>query len=194
MKIAAVALSLAILASTWLPASAASFYRWVDAQGQVHYTDTPPPKEAKSSEQRRVDGNVIEGDKVPYAVKEAAKKHPVILYASECGDLCAKARDFLDKRGVPFTERNPAVSQADHEALKKLAGSTEVPTLVVGTMKPIKGFEAGAWTSALDVAGYPKTAPLVKPSPRKEKIVKDPSLKTPENAAGGEKPANAAPR
>lgn len=193
MKTAVFALSLALLAATWLPASAASFYRWVDAQGHVHYTDTPPPKEAKSSEQRRVDGNTIEGDKVPYAVKEAAKKYPVVLYASECGDLCAKAREFLDKRGVPFTERNPAVSQADHDALKKLVGSTEVPTLVVGTMKPVKGFEAGAWTSALDVAGYPNTAPLVKPAPRKEKIVKDPNLKTQETAVG-DKPAAPTPR
>lgn len=33
-----------------LPAGAlAELYRWVDAQGRVHYSDSPPPSDAKSS-------------------------------------------------------------------------------------------------------------------------------------------------
>lgn len=37
------ALALSIVLSLPLPASAGKLYRWIDEQGVVHFTDTPPP-------------------------------------------------------------------------------------------------------------------------------------------------------
>jgi hypothetical protein len=36
------------LLCAWLPAVAADVYRWVDREGKVHYSDTPPPGESSA--------------------------------------------------------------------------------------------------------------------------------------------------
>jgi glutaredoxin len=147
-------------------AQAGHVYRWVGADGKVQYSDTPPPPGAKNVEQKRVEGNLPESGTLPYAVREAAKKFPVTLYVTNCGELCDKAREHLKRRGIPYAEKNPAQSQAEREALNKILGSVEVPTLVVGR-SPTKGYEAGLWDAALDAAGYPKLNPLMRSSPPK---------------------------
>lgn len=140
-----------------MPLSAAQLYRWVDADGKVHYTDQPPDAKAKNVEQRRFGGNVIDTSELPYATREAAKKFPVTLYANECGEACTQAAQHLSKRGIPFV-RKTIKDEAEAEELKKLAGGLQVPMLLVGK-KSLKGFQAQDWDSALDVAGYPKNAP-----------------------------------
>jgi hypothetical protein len=145
-------------------AIAANVYHWVDSDGKVHYTDTPPPPSAKKVEQKNLGGNYIESDDLPYASKLAAQKFPVTLYATDCGAPCSNARELLNKRGVPYAFRNPAQKDAA-DALKKLLGdSLEVPVLVVGNAAPLRGFEAGAWNAALDAAGYPSSVPLRNPT------------------------------
>ncbi|OAM51909.1 hypothetical protein A7981_10030 [Methylovorus sp. MM2] len=150
--------------------SASSFaqvYKWVDAQGKIHYTDTPPmPEVAKSVETKKAQGNVIESDAQPFATKIAAEKFPVSLYTfAGCGDLCDKAKALLDKRGIPYATKS---TEEDKEALKKLTGDSQIPVLVVGNKTPRRGFEESAWNSLLDEAGYPKSNPLAnmrKPTP-----------------------------
>ena len=139
------------------PLSAAQLYRWVDAEGKVHYTDQPPDAKAKNVEQRRFGGNVIDTSELPYATREAVKKFPVTLYANDCGDPCNQAVQHLSKRGIPFV-RKTIKDEAEAEELKKLAGGLQVPMLLVGK-KSLKGFQASDWDGALDAAGYPKSAP-----------------------------------
>jgi hypothetical protein len=50
-----------------------------------------------------------------------------------------------------------SASEADAEALKKLVGAMDVPVLTLGANK-LKGYDEGSWNSALDSAGYPRTA------------------------------------
>lgn len=145
-------------------ASAAELYRWVDAEGKVHYTDQPPPASAKKVEEKNLGSNTINTSELPYATREAVKKSPVTLYANDCGDACNQARDHLAQRGVPFATKNPQNSPDDANALKKLVGELYVPVLVVGGAVS-KGYEKGAWDAALDAAGYPKSALLKKPAP-----------------------------
>jgi hypothetical protein len=38
-------------------------------------------------------------------------------------------------------------------------GSPQVPILIVGQLKTVKGFLAADWDAALDAAGYPSSAP-----------------------------------
>ena len=140
-------------------AHAAEVYRWVDQDGKVVYSDTPPPPGVKNAELRRLNRNAVEVDKTSFATRDTAKKNPVTLYANNCGEPCDKARQLLAKRGIPFSSKNPESSPADADALKKLIGALEVPVLVVGK-SPVKGFEAGSWDAALDSAGYPKTAAI----------------------------------
>ncbi len=45
-----------------LPVAADQFYRWVDGQGRVNYSDQPPPSSmANKATQKNYKGSVIEG-------------------------------------------------------------------------------------------------------------------------------------
>lgn len=145
-----------VMSATGAVAFGANLYRWVDKDGHVHYTDQPPPAAARNIQEKNLGGNYIEGDALPYATREAAKKYPVVVYLSNCGDPCTKARDYLRQRGIPYTAKNPE-QPGDAEALKKLIGALEVPVMVVGNAAPVKGFDPGTWGAALDAAGYPKS-------------------------------------
>ena len=151
-------LSLLLLCGFVLPATA-EVYKWVDAKGNVQYSDAPPPpKEAKNVEQKKLNGNLVESDSMTYEGKIAAQKNPITLYFFEpCGDPCAKAQSLLEKRGVPYILKN---QEQDKLELKNLTGDTQMPVLVVGTLRPSQGFEEGAWNRLLDQAGYPKSNPL----------------------------------
>lgn len=152
------ALAAAALLLPALAAAQANVYRWVDKDGKVHYSDTPPPEPQKNLTQKRIGGGYGEATQLPYATQVAMQKSPVTLYTgSDCGDPCKLGRDLLGKRGIPFAERDAQASAEDAEALKKLVGAADVPVLVVGASK-VKGYEEGAWHSALDGAGYPRTA------------------------------------
>jgi len=147
---AALAASLASHAQT-------NVYRWVDQQGKVHFSDTPPPEEARSVSQKRMGGGYVEQSQLPYATQVAMKRNPVTLYtAKDCGTPCERGRELLSNRGVPYSERNAQGSAADMEALRKLAGSLEVPLLSVGE-NTVKGYDEDTWNGALDAAGYPRT-------------------------------------
>jgi glutaredoxin len=148
----------ALLAALFASAASAQLYRWVDQNGKVHYTDTPPqPAAARAVEKKKPSGSVVEAA-APYAVQQAAKTFPVTLYtASNCEAPCKDARDLLAKRGVPYSE-TAITEQKQLDELKRLSGGDDVPVLLVGK-SVIKGFEAGAYNGALDTAGYPLNAP-----------------------------------
>ncbi len=139
-------------------AHAAQNYEWVDEKGVKQYTQQPPPPHIKQVQQRRVGGNVVETSGPSYSLQQAVKNFPVTLYVTECGELCTSARAHLSKRGIPYTEKNPQ-KQEDTEEFKKLTGGgMEVPLLVVGQLKTLKGYLATDWDAALGQAGYPSTA------------------------------------
>lgn len=137
-------------------ASATQLYQWKDAQGRMVYSDQPPPPSVRNAQQKAFKGNVIEGNE-NYAARIAREKSPVTLYASACGAPCDQARLLLNERGIPFSNKDPQTSPEAQADLQKLTGRLSVPVLVVGTDK-VDGFEAGQWQTALDRAGYPKTA------------------------------------
>ena len=151
-----------ILMAAWLAAAstplvAAQLYQWKDAQGRMVYSDQPPPPNIRNVEQKAFKGSVIEVGE-SYAARTAREKFPVTLYASACGAPCDQARQLLGERGIPFSNKDPQSSPEAQAELQKLTGRLSVPVLVVGSDK-IDGFEAGQWQSALDRAGYPKSAP-----------------------------------
>jgi hypothetical protein len=146
---------LAVLMSSALLVQAET-YKWVDADGRVHYSDQPPPPSARKSERKRL------GDKpgdvaMPYVLQQAVKNFPVTIFVYDCGDGCNRARALLAKRGVPHTSKDP-MAPGMREELKKVTGGQEVaPVLQVGR-RILLGFEEVSWNAALDAAGYPKTA------------------------------------
>lgn len=147
---------LLILCLALLSASvSAQAYRWVDANGRTIISDTPPPGKAKAVT-RVSEGTPANTDDMPFAVRKARENFPVTLYtAADCVAECKQARDLLNGRGVPFTER--MLQRAEDSAeLKGLVGDVFLPSVKVGNQS-IRGFEAGAYNNLLDLAGYPKT-------------------------------------
>ncbi|WP_221764480.1 glutaredoxin family protein [Methyloradius palustris] len=150
----------------------AQVYKWKDAQGNMHYSDTPP-MDVKNIETKNVKANVVDTDAQPFATKLAAEKNPVSLYSfTGCGEPCTKAQAYLDKRGIPYALKN---TDEDKAALQKLTGSLQVPVLVVGSKIPKRGFLEESWASLLDEAGYPKDNPLA--------AIKKPAKPVPAEAA-----------
>ncbi|HUO43472.1 MAG TPA: glutaredoxin family protein [Burkholderiales bacterium] len=137
-------------------AGAADMYRWVDENGVVNYTPYPPPSSIKNVEQKSLGGNTIQTGGLSYGMQQAVKNFPLTLYATaDCGEPCNDARSHLKKRGIPYTEKNPQTPD-EAENFKKLSGgSLQVPLLVVGSLKTLRGYLASEWDDALSAAGYP---------------------------------------
>jgi len=169
---------------------AAQLYRWVDEKGRVEWRDTPPPANAKKVERRTVGGSVIETNELPFSVQRAMRDFPLTFYVTDCGESCSKARAHLNRRGLPYTEKNP---QDDIEAYKKLTnGRLEVPLLFVGR-EALRGYHEETWEAALDGAGYPRSVAGARPpaaKPAAAPVAAPPQTPTPETNPA---PAPAAP-
>lgn len=174
-----VAAVLVLVASAWCADAAAqtTLYRWVDKDGKVHFTDTPPPSDAKAAEQRRF-GETPPDQPLPYATQTAMRKSPVMLWVVPNCEPCAQGRQLLADRGIPFSERDAQANMATQEAFKKITGGDlNVPLLEVGSAR-VRGFEEGQWHAALDSAGYPKERPYGL-APTQPKIANLPSAAAP---------------
>ena len=154
-------LAIAVAAMLVAATAGAQMYRWVDKDGKVHYTDTPPPGATKSVQKRAGAPAAAETTPAaPYAVQQAAKNFPVVVYtASNCGQPCTDGKALLAARGVPYREVavGPDTSMSVEE-LKKATGSDSVPVMLVGR-STTRGFEPDMWHNALDAGGYPRSAP-----------------------------------
>lgn len=143
-----------------LATQAQATYRWVGKDGQVHYSDQPPPpSETRDVQQKKLGiGSIVETSGPSYSTRQAVQKFPLTLYTSDnCKENCKVARDFLNRRGAPFSEKVLRTPE-DAAAFKQVTGMEEliVPVLQAGS-KSEKGFEEFAWGSFLDASGYPRS-------------------------------------
>lgn len=143
-----------------LAASAAhAQYKWIDADGRVNYSDQPPPATAKKVIPLK--GAAAEGSvevTLPFAVQQAARNFPVVLYTDDKCEPCSKGREHLRLRGIPYAEKT-VTTAADLEELKKAGGSDRLPFLRVGRYTST-GYAGPEWDGLLDAAGYPRTNSL----------------------------------
>ena len=139
-------------------ATAQQMYKWTGVDGKVNYSDTPPPKSAKQSEVKAVGPSNVATDNLPYEVAQAVRLNPVTFYTTAPCAACDTARSFLNKRGVPFSEKTVTTAE-DIQRLKQAGGDGTLPLLTVGRAKQI-GFENGAWNTLLTSAGYPQVSKL----------------------------------
>ncbi|HEY3325742.1 MAG TPA: glutaredoxin family protein [Novimethylophilus sp.] len=157
------ALIWALLAA--VPAWAGDLYKWQDGNGITRYSDQMPPPGAKNLKKLKSTANTLAAEKtavtLPDESRTAAKKYPITLYSfGDCGEACKKAEAFLDKRGVPYALKG---TDKDKIELQKLTGKLDVPALMFGNTAPIIGFEENRWNRELDLAGYAKSNPYLKP-------------------------------
>lgn len=136
-------------------------YKVTGPDGRVTYTDRPaanarsvrPLGSAAAASGSGEDA--LEG--LPYALRQAALRYPVTLYAAAACSPCNVARQALQQRGVPFKEWR--VDSATASELQRREGATSLPILRVGSSR-LLGFEATEWRRTLDAAGYPASNTL----------------------------------
>jgi glutaredoxin len=156
MRLISLAAALVLAAGA---AHAGQLYKWVDRDGRVNYTDQPPPPEARSAERKRL-GDKPGAQGVPFALQEAMRNFPVVMYtASDCGDGCKQASAYLANRGIPHEELDARDEGAAEKLSALTGGKLEVPVMTVGS-NVVRGYEEGAWARALDAAGYPSSTVL----------------------------------
>ncbi len=144
------------LAPQW--SIAGKMYKWVDEYGNVSYQDSPPPEGSEFSEQN-VDGvatGVVPTDGADSTAQlaAAAANAPIVLYSiAEC-DGCELFRNFFNRFGIPFSEKDVEDNIATQTELKAKAGRLEVPTVLVGD-KVMRGYNRGLLENVLENAGFP---------------------------------------
>jgi len=133
-------------------------FRWSDFKGQINYGDRPPPD---AQNVIRIDLMTIGENTqslLPYLVRRAAGNFPVMLFTSKNCPPCVSAREFLNKRGIPFAERT-IESSDDSMEFKRVTSAEGVPVATLGT-KVLIAFDPDDWNNALDATGYPQKTQL----------------------------------
>ena len=154
------ALRLLPLAALFASAPLYAQYKVVGPDGKVTYTDRPPASSSgKVSELGGRGGVAAENAALPLELRQAVARYPVTLYASvgAC-DPCDSARQLLRQRGIPYSEKS-VQSPEDADALERLSGGRDAPTLSVGA-QTLRGLAPEVWNSYLDAAGYPRESRL----------------------------------
>lgn len=130
-----------ILLTLLLSAGAlAELYKWVDADGNTHYTDTPPPQTATSQNIQQLP-NLNGYTPAPVADRPAN----VTMYSTTWCGFCKKARRYFEANNIAFRELDIEASRSAHRRFKELGGKG-VPLIVVGD-KQMSGFSAARFES-----------------------------------------------
>jgi glutaredoxin len=196
-----------VLAPALSPAQ--TIYRIVEPDGRIIFSDRPPAANAKATilgADGRSNDNGAATTELPFELRQAISKYPVMLYTGDNCEPCNAGRSLLRTRGIPFTERTITTAK-DVEALQAMGSDATVPILSIGSQR-LKGFSGGEWNDYLSAAGYPQNsllppgyrnppaAPLVPlpeaapptaqpaPPPVQDTAPPPPPVVTPENPAG----------
>lgn len=147
------------------PSASRAPLKWVDAAGQVHYSDRQPSPDAlgrgtsTQTVAARPTAPGIGDPTLPWALRSAAARYPVTLYTAPDCEPCAHAREHLAQRGVPYTEKR-VNDGADLKTFHAFGFKKALfPSVSIGPEK-FSGFESVGWDRALDATGYPRSSML----------------------------------
>jgi arsenate reductase-like glutaredoxin family protein len=141
---------------------ASELYRSIDKDGKVHYSDTPL-EGSEDYERLKLAKEPIPDASLPYETQRARQNFPVTLYTfPDCSSACRQARDFLNKRGIPYAEKSLSTKE-DIDAFRKDSSDSKLPAVTVGRTW-LKGFQEEQWNNELDIAGYPKKVLTYRPT------------------------------
>ncbi len=141
----------------------ADVYKWVDENGSVHFSDTPPPK-GRNAERMNLDDAPVSTVKFPSPQSAAPNKagggpevndkpralvNKVDLYITDWCPYCKKAIAFFRANGIPFKTYDIEKDQAAARRARTLGGNGSVPFAVING-KTITGFSATSYLQALN--------------------------------------------
>ena len=113
-------------------------YKWIDEQGNVHFTDRPPLNQ--TTEKIDVKINSYTSVQIVGVDQLLGKTDKVVMYRTSWCRYCEKARDYLSKKKIPYKEYDVENSSKGKRDYEKLGGSG-VPIILIGN-KRLNGFSA----------------------------------------------------
>lgn len=152
----AAAVLLAIASLPMGSVQAQTIYRNVGPDGRVTFSDRQAGQPAGATPAPPAGTDPAAG--LPYALRQTTSRFPVVLYAAKECTPCDSARQLLQSRGIPYTERT-VQTEADASALQKISGQDSLPFATIGKQHLV-GYSASEWTQYLNAAGYPASSQL----------------------------------
>jgi len=114
--------------------SYAEIYKWVDANGKVHFSDQ---KSASfKSEELTLEINTYTNVAVDKSIYNVGPK--VVMYSTNSCGYCKKARKYFNKNNISYTDYNIEKNAQAKRKFKKM-GARGVPVILVGN-KRLNGF------------------------------------------------------
>ncbi len=130
-------LFVAVIASVfYAQTSSAEIYKWIDEQGNAHYTDNPPDN--KKVEEVDVKINTYSAVTVTPLVERLGKKGKVVMYTATWCGICKKAERYFRKNKIAYVAYDVEKSRIGKVDFKLLKGRS-VPVLIIGD-KRMNGF------------------------------------------------------
>ncbi|MCC7411963.1 MAG: glutaredoxin family protein [Gammaproteobacteria bacterium] len=140
-----------VLLSFAAAATDVTVYQCTDPTADKFYADRCPPGTTKEAEMH------LQGTPRPAGgeMAEVARAHPVTLYAVPACDACDLVRTQLNRRGIPYTEKDASKDIAVQNELKEAAGALSVPVVRFDD-QVLTGYDRNALEAALDAVGFPR--------------------------------------
>ena len=114
----------------------AEIYKWVDENGNIHFTDNPPHDEAAEEVEVKVNSytspQVLDYDEVLGLNKK------VVMYSTVSCGYCKRARKYFRTNNIAYADYDIHKTRKGKRDFKKLRGRS-VPIILVGK-KRLNGF------------------------------------------------------
>ncbi len=136
--------------------AAQTMYKWVDARGNISYSDQPPPPNFAgkdlSDTLNTMGAGTAQAEGLNFETAGLIKNAPITVYTSKGCAPCDQGRALLVNKGFPFSEKTIA-GNADLKVLQTLFNAQSLPVLSVGKTV-INGYGQSQWEDAMAAEGY----------------------------------------
>ncbi len=123
----------------------AEIYKWVDADGNIQFSDAAPKNQV--AKEIKLEINSVSIPKISANPNHTASSRRVIIYTTDWCGYCKKAKRFMRKNRIAFTEYNIEKSAYAKRKYQRLNGQG-VPLIVVGN-KTLSGFSPASLMALL---------------------------------------------
>ncbi len=123
----------------------AEIYKWTDAEGNIQFSDSAPSNQI--AKKIKLEINSISIPKISTHSNSTATSRRVVIYTTDWCGYCKKAKKFMRKNNIAFSEYDIEKSARAKREYDRLNGHG-VPLIVVGK-KTLSGFSPSSLMALL---------------------------------------------
>jgi len=139
----------------------AEIYKWVDEQGNQHFTDAPPDGIKTEAVDLKI--NTYTAVEVTPLLERLGRYDKVVIYTATWCGVCTKAKQYFRDRNIPYIAYDVEKSPTGQVDFKSLRGKS-VPILIVGS-KRMNGFTVETFDKLYQQEMLEKSKPVPTPVP-----------------------------